>query len=323
MSDVRDEALESLLESYGGDVARQRVLRQMLERVADVGPSAADTDSLEIAATALGELLDAAELFGRFQDRPKLAVFGSARTPVDSPLYAMALELAHEMAERGWITVSGAGPGIMEASAKGAGLTNNLGVNIELPFEQGSNPYIDVDSRLVAMKYFFTRKVAMTRPSNAFVIFPGGLGTMDEIFEILTLLHTGKSTPVPVVLLDAPGGTFWERWRAFLDEEVVAAEYVDADGIDLARAFHSVDEGVREIEHFYSNYQGFALYGERATLEMRHVPERARLDEFARHFPLFARGQGIVITSQHSVEFDFDGRHYSQLRRLIDVINDY
>ena len=321
MAEGRDEALASLLETYGGDVARQRVIRTMLERVADVGPSVADTDDLEVAATALGELLDAAELFGRFQDRPKLAVFGSARTPEDSPLYAMAHQLAHEMAERGWITVSGAGPGIMEASAKGAGLANNLGVNIDLPFEQGSNPYIDVDSRLVAMKYFFTRKVAMTRPSNAFVIFPGGLGTMDEIFEVLTLLHTGKSTPAPVVLLDVPGGTFWERWRAFLVEEVVAAQYVDADGIDLARAFHSVDEGVREIEHFYSNYQGFALDGERATIQMRRVPERARFNDFARLFPLFAQGDGIVQTSQHSVEFNFDGRHFAQLRRLIDVIN--
>lgn len=323
MPDVRDEALESLLESYGGDVVRRGVIRQMLERVADVGPSDADTDDLEVAATALGELLDAAELFGRFRDRPKLAVFGSARTPPDSPLYAMAHELSRMMAERGWITISGAGPGIMEASAKGAGITNTLGVNIELPFEQGSNAYIDVDSRLVAMKYFFTRKVAMTRPSNAFVIFPGGLGTMDEIFEVLTLLHTGKSTPAPVVLLDAPGGTFWQRWRAFLDDELVAAHYVDADGIDLARTFSSVEEGVREIEHFYSNYKGFALFGERATIELRRVPDPLRLQELERHFPFFVHAQGMRVVGEHSLEFDFDGRHYAQLRRLIDDLNNF
>lgn len=316
------EAINQLVESFD-DLARRGVVREMLERVADVGPSVASTNDLEVAATALKELLDAAELFGRFEQRKKLAVFGSARTAPDSPLYLMAQEFSESMAQRGWMTVSGAGPGIMEASSKGAGLDNTLGVNIDLPFEQGSNPYIDVESRLVAMKYFFTRKVAMTRPANAFVIFPGGLGTMDEVFEVLTLLHTGKTTPAPVVLMDTPGGTFWRRWRAFLDDEVVGADYVDVDGVNLSRIFDRVSEGVAEIERFYSNYQGFALVGSRATLRLARAPSDAQLDLLRVQFSSFDSGAGITVGSGPSLGFDFDGRHYASLRQLIDVVNGF
>ncbi|HUY42569.1 MAG TPA: TIGR00730 family Rossman fold protein [Acidimicrobiales bacterium] len=320
MSDSRDEALERLLEPID-DLRRRAVVRTMLERIEELGPSIADTNDLAVAATALRELLEAAELFGRFGDRPKLAVFGSARTPESAPLYAMGRQFSQIMAERGWITVSGAGPGIMEAAARGAGLENTLGVNIELPFEQGSNPYIDVDTRLVAMKYFFTRKVAMTRPSNAFVIFPGGLGTMDEVFEVLTLLHTGKTTPAPVVLMDVPDGTFWQRWRSFLDDEVVSAGYVEAEGVELARSFSSVHDGVAEIERFYSNYRGFALDDERGTLELRQVPDARQLATISRRFPEFALPKGMAVR-ESGLEFDFDGRHYALLRQLIDVVND-
>ncbi|HEY7931257.1 MAG TPA: TIGR00730 family Rossman fold protein [Acidimicrobiales bacterium] len=322
MTGAHERAINQLLESFD-DPARRDVVREMLESVANVGPSAASTNDLEVAATALNEILDAAELFGRFESRRKLAVFGSARTAVDSPLYAMAQEFSRAMAARGWMTVSGAGPGIMEASAKGAGLENTLGVNIDLPFEQGANPYIDVESRLVAMKYFFTRKVAMTRPSNAFVIFPGGLGTMDEVFEVLTLLHTGKTTPAPVVLMDVPGGTFWQRWRAFLDDEVVAGNYVDADGVNLTRTFSNVADGVEEIERFYSNYQGFALADYRATLRLHRPPTTEQLAALGRRFPAFDEGAGMRVNNEQSLEFDFDGRRYASLRQLIDVVNTY
>ncbi|MDE3008144.1 MAG: LOG family protein [Acidobacteriota bacterium] len=322
MTGAHERAINQLLDSFE-DPDRRQVVHEMLERVADVGPSAASTADLEVAATALNELLEAAELFGRFETRRKLAVFGSARTPVDSPLYLMAQEFSGAMAARGWMTVSGAGPGIMEASSKGAGIDNTLGVNIDLPFEQGSNPYIDVESRLVAMKYFFTRKVAMTRPANAFVIFPGGLGTMDEVFEVLTLLHTGKTTPAPVVLMDVPGGTFWQRWRAFLDDEVVAGNYVDEDGVNLARSFTNVEDGVAEIERFYSNYQGFALADYRGSLRLKRPPSPSQVAELRRRFPAFNGGAGILVSAGQQLEFAFDGRHYASLRQLIDVVNTF
>ncbi|WP_276942715.1 TIGR00730 family Rossman fold protein, partial [Ferrimicrobium acidiphilum] len=174
-------------------------------------------------------------------------IFGSARVLADDPLYAMAQELAGAMATRGWIIVSGAGPGIMEAAARGAGAQNTLGVNIRLPFEQSANPFVDAESRLVEMKYFFTRKVALTKESLAFVFFPGGLGTMDEAFEILTLLHTGKSRPAPVVLVDTPQGDYWRQWRAFLESGVVARGYVEAAAASLVELVDSVPDAIAAI----------------------------------------------------------------------------
>lgn len=288
--------------------------------VAALGRVPARDEDLEIAALALSELLDGAELFGRFSDRPKVAVFGSARTTRDDPLFAMARDFSRAMADRGWMTISGAGPGIMEAAAEGSGREHTIGVNVELPFEQGSNAYIDPDTRLVAMKYFFTRKVSMTRPAQAFVIFPGGLGTMDEVFEVLTLMHTGKTSPAPILLVDVPGGTFWRRWREYLMQEVVGAGYVDEAGIDMAQLCDSANAAVTEIEHFYSNYQGFSRFGDRALVRLRRVPKPVLVSELTTHFPEFASPGGFV-TGDSTLEFNFAARHYSRLHQLIHFLN--
>jgi uncharacterized protein (TIGR00730 family) len=205
---------------------RVEILRTLLVKFVELATFDSDLGDLRVAVNALNELLEASTLFDQWREHSKLAVFGSARTKPDNPLFEMARQLGAVMAERGWMTVSGAGPGIMEASAMGAGRGHTLGVNIELPFEQFVNPFIDAETMLVAMQYFFTRKVAMTRPSNAFAIFPGGLGTMDETFEVLTLLHTGKTTPAPVVLLDTPDGTFWRQWMDFIENAIITDDYI-------------------------------------------------------------------------------------------------
>jgi hypothetical protein len=252
-----------------------------------------------------------------------LKIFGSARTKPDTPLYEMTTELARAMAERGWITVSGAGPGIMEASAKGAGKENTIGVNIRLPFEQSANAFIDVSTMLVTMKYFFTRKVALTRSSIAFVILPGGLGTMDELFEVLTLLDTGKTTPAPVVLLDTADGTFWGKWMTFVDEAIVQNDYVDSRNTCLVRLANSIPDAIDEIEHFYSNYCDFEVEHGRGLLSLRHAPTPPQLDELRATVPMFDEGDGYRIDDDHTISFDFDGRNYVNLRLVIDHVNDW
>ena len=267
------------------------------------------------------ELLDAARVFSPWRDRPKLTVFGSARTAATSPLYEMARSLSQRMVTRGWMTVSGAGPGIMQAAAEGAGLGETLGVNITLPFEQSSNPYVDAESRLVEMKYFFTRKVALTKESLAFVFFPGGLGTMDEVFEILTLLATGKGGPAPVVLVDTADGTYWESWLRFIDESVIAAGYLDVEAAVLFRLCHSLDEVEREINHFYANFTDFTITGDRGRIGLRHDLVPADILELRRRVPEFSGGPGFRA-DDHGLLFEFDGRRYVELRRLIDAVND-
>lgn len=299
---------------------RQGVIDAVRAYLVAAGRSSVRDDDLEIAALALSEILEGAELFGRFSDRAKVAVFGSARTTRTDPLFAIARDFSRTMAERGWMTISGAGPGIMAAAAEGSGREHTIGVNVELPFEQGSNEFIDVETRLIAMKYFFTRKVTMTRPAQAFVIFPGGLGTMDEVFEVLTLLHTGKTPPAPVLLVDVPGGTFWHRWRDYLIEEVIAADYVDQAAVEMVRLCDSAAQAVSEIEHFYSNYEAFEREGNRAAIRLRRTPDSETLVELASHFREFTSRDGFVVRGA-TLEFDFDARYYSRLRQLIDELN--
>jgi len=296
-------------------------LRDLLEKVLERGGFGPNAVDLTVALSALDELLDASSLFAPWRDRAKVTVFGSARTSAGHPLYAMARELSAIMTERGWMTITGAGGGIMEASSEGAGRENTLGVNIELPFEQGANPFIDQEKNLVSMKYFFTRKVAMTRESQAFVAFPGGLGTLDEAFEILTLLHTGKTDPAPVVLVDTPDGTYWDRWLEFINDEVIAGDYIGPLDMCLVQICHGVAEAIFEIERFYSNYVSFELVKGRASLAVRRVPDARQLDELSQIVASFAAGEGFRVEGSN-VSFNFDGRQYANLRLIINALND-
>lgn len=321
---VADLIKELLSEVESGSVQspeKTAALRELLEKVVERGGFGPNAVDLTVALSALDELLDASTLFAPWRSRPKVTVFGSARTKPENPLYSMARELGAQMTERGWMTITGAGGGIMEASSEGAGRENTLGVNIELPFEQGANTFIDVQNNLVSMKYFFTRKVAMTRQSHAFVAFPGGLGTLDEAFEILTLLHTGKTDPAPVVLVDRPGGAFWRRWLDFINDEVIGGDYIGAPDMCLVRLCDTVDDAVKEIERFYSNYVSTTIEHGRASVLVRYVPDETQLAQLAAIVPLFARGEGFKVMESR-VAFNFEQRNYANLRLIIDALND-
>ena len=322
-----DELIDEFLLALQGEAPltpeRTEVLRSLLVRFVKFTRVDSDIDGLRVAVNALDELMDASTMFARWRDVPKLAIFGSARTESANSLYEMARQLGEAMALRGWMIVSGAGPGIMEASAKGAGREHTLGVNIELPFEQFANPFIDAETMLVAMQYFFTRKVAMTRPSNAFAIFPGGLGTMDEAFEVLTLLHTGKTTPAPVVLVDTPNGSFWRQWLQFIEGALIADDYIGAADMCLVTLCATVNEAVEAIEHFYSNFRSFEVRKGQATLKVHRAPNAQQLRALADVVPQFARGRGYVLEDNATISFGFDGRNYVNLRLLINEVNSW
>lgn len=300
---------------------RRDIIASLVTRIVQLAAHDTDLDDLRLASTSLNELLEASELFWTWRDRAKVTVFGSARTKPDDPLYEMARQFGVATAARGWMTVSGAGPGIMEASSKGSGRENTLGVNIELPFEQGANQFIDVDEMHVAMKFFFTRKVAMTRASHAFVAFPGGVGTMDELFEILTLVHTGKTNPAPIILVDLPTGTYWSEWFDFM-QILVRDGYIDQADLALVTLCTSVDSAIREIETFYRNFRSIVVSGSRARMLLHHAPSVAVLSELGTRFPVFAFNLGFAVDGD-TLCFDFDGRNYVSLRLLIDVVNEW
>ncbi|HYZ97947.1 MAG TPA: TIGR00730 family Rossman fold protein, partial [Acidimicrobiales bacterium] len=230
-----------------------------------------------ITRDALREMRDAFRLFAPYNEMRKVTVFGSARTLRTDPLYDHARELARRLADAGWVVVTGAGPGIMEAATEGAGPERSLGVTIRLPFEESGNNLLAESDRVVAMKYFFTRKLMLVKESSGFVCLPGGFGTQDETFELLTLQQTGKATPAPIVLLDVPGVTYWKGWERFLEEELVADGLVSERDTDLFVLTDDVDEAVEAIRGFWRNYESLRWVGNRLVIRLRAAPTDAEV----------------------------------------------
>ena len=232
----------ALLDAVGAGQNRAQ-LTAMLATVVRQATGPTDRLDLKIANAALREMADGFEVFAPYRHVRKVTMFGSAQTLPTDPLYALARDLAALLAANGWSTVTGAGPGIMAAGLEGAGPDHAFGINIRLPFEQGANPFIASDPKLVSMKYFFTRKLLLIKESYGYAVLPGGFGTLDEAFELLTLLQTGKAEPGPVVMLETPGGTYWQGWLRFLEEEAIASGWVSPEDTALFKVASMVSNG--------------------------------------------------------------------------------
>src|SRR2546428_3296135 len=203
---------------------------------------------------SVNEMRYAFNVFSKYRDRKKVSVFGSARKPADDPNYKLAREFGRRMAEVGWMVVTGAGPGIMSAANEGAGQESSFGVNIVLPFEAKPNAFIARDPKLINFKYFFTRKLMFMKEADAFVLFPGGYGTLDELFELLTLSQTGKSDPHPIVMLEAGDAGYWTAIDRQLRELLASRGYIDREDLGLYRITRSVEEAISHIRSFYRVY---------------------------------------------------------------------
>jgi uncharacterized protein (TIGR00730 family) len=293
----------------------------------------ADPADLRLINTALKEMRYSFMVFSRYRDVRKAAVFGSARTPASDPNYALAESLAHHLAwERGWMVMTGAGPGIMEAANKGAG-ERSFGINIRLPFEDEPNPYVPPE-RVVNFKYFFPRKLTFVKESHAFVLFPGGFGTLDETLETLTLMQTGKSDLHPVVLMEAPGTGYWREWLDFVRRTLVPQRMISDDDLSLMRFTHSVPEAGEEITRFYANYHSQRYVDGRLVLRLLHAPtpeQIALLNELFADILVSGVIEAIAATPAEAEDGDhpdlprlrlhFDRRSLGRLRALIDHLN--
>ncbi len=226
---ARARAFEDLFDNRDLSPAQARELEAMIASLNDLAREGTSVGDLKIANAALGEMAEAFRVFRPYRHIRKITMFGSARTKPEDPVYILARDLAATLAAAGWMVVTGAGPGIMAAGLEGAGREHAFGVNIRLPNEESANPFIAQDPKLVEMRYFFTRKLMLIKESHAYAILPGGFGTQDEAFELLTLLQTGKAEPAPVVMVETPGGTYWHAWLRFLEEEAIGAGWVSPD----------------------------------------------------------------------------------------------
>jgi uncharacterized protein (TIGR00730 family) len=230
-----------------------------------------DTDRLDwkIVSHSLKDIERGLDVFENYRHVRKIAIFGSARTPSDRPEYELAREFARRLAEYGFMIITGAGGGIMAAGNEGAGTERSFGLNIQLPFEQTSNPYISDDPKLVNFKYFFTRKLFFLKESDAIALFPGGFGTMDEAFETITLMQTGKYGPAPLVLIDRPGGDYWYGWQDYLKTCLLDNGTISEEDLSLYSITDNVDSACQIIREFYRTYHSSRYVGDRLIIRLK------------------------------------------------------
>ena len=329
----RDELVADLLREL--EVSKDfRISERFLSEALGLITDEPELLDLKIASAAVTEMREAFAMFAPYHGVPKVSIFGSARTKPDDPLYDQTVQVAKQLADAGWMVVTGAGPGIMEAGMHGAGVEKSIGVSIRLPFESGANSIIADDDKHVAMKYFFTRKLMLVKESSAFVCLPGGFGTLDETFELLTLTQTGKGIPVPIVFLDTPGDPFWEHVHELITRQLVPRGLVSASDTALYRVTDSCDEAVAEVTEFYSNYRSIRSVGDDLIIRLRRAPDDAELKVLNRDFAHLVQSGAIRRTEPYSVEkrqhdqldldrivMKFNQRGFAELRGLIDALN--
>jgi hypothetical protein len=289
-----------------------------------------------VIRTAVRELRYAFRLFAPWNDKPKVTIFGSARTLPTRQEYLEAVEFARKISHEGYMVITGAGPGIMQAGHEGAGPEMSFGANIQLPWEQSANPIIDKDKKLISFKYFFTRKLTFIRHSDAIVLFPGGFGTLDEGYEALTLMQTGKGRLVPLVLMDRPGGVYWKTWDKNIREHLLRAQLISPDDLGLYQIADNASHAVRIITRFYRNYHSSRMVKDLLVIRLKHPPSPTAVESLNDDFEDIIIGEKFRIIEatpeerEHNefvdlprIAFGFDRRQYGRLRQLIDVVNGF
>src|SRR5207302_1574712 len=244
----------------------------------------ANRGDVKLLSVALRELRYAFKVFAAYRNRRKVTVFGSARLPLDDPSCVQAIEFGKRLAEHDYFVITGAASGIMEAGHVGAGREHSIGVNILLPFEQEANTIIRNDHKLMHLKYFFTRKLLFVKESDAVALFPGGFGTLDEAFEVLTLIQTGKSHLFPIVMIDEPGGDYWKQWKHYVEEVLLKRGMISPPDMALFKVTDSVDDAVAEIVNFYRVYHSMRYVDGHLVLRLQHALPEPLLERIRAEF---------------------------------------
>jgi len=328
-----DRRIKELVADWGCDTSNE-LIEQLIGTALKMARDQISVADLKLFTRSLNEMRYAARVFAPFRHKRKVVVFGSARTAPHEAEFIAAEEFARKMREAGYMIITGGGDGIMGAAQRGAGREHSFGLNIRLPFEQRANEVIHGDPKLINFNYFFTRKLNFVKETHAVALFPGGFGTMDEGFEVLTLMQTGKARILPVVLVDRPGGRYWETWFSFLAEYLLKLGLVSQEDFEFFTISPDVDAAVREIEQFYRNYVSYRWVGSRMVLRMVRkltAPAVAQLNqEFAdiiaesqitqtaalpeeQNEPELSALPRLVLTPRR--------RNFGRFRKLIDAIN--
>jgi uncharacterized protein (TIGR00730 family) len=332
-SEILDQQLEELLASLSHHPYHkliQRALKALL-RIAEE-----ETERLDwkILAASIEDLEQGFKKFYPYRYIRKIAIFGSARTSPQEAEYQMAVDFARCVTQSGFMVITGAGRGIMQAGNEGAGRANSFGLNIQLPFEQGANSLIDGDDKLISFKYFFTRKLFFLKESDAIALFPGGFGTQDEAFETLTLCQTGKYGPVPLVLIDKPGGDYWHSWNEYIHQQLAAKRLISPDDFSLYTITDQLDVACQTIKDFYRVYHSSRYVGKlfvmRLKIELTDLAVEQLNQQFAdivtqgeirKSNALPEERQELETINLPRLTFHFNQKNFGRLYQLIATIN--
>lgn len=329
----RSEAIARFVREFA-PCENEDLLREMLVTICRLSADRVDRGDLKILNTALKELRYAFKVFTPYATIPKVSIFGSARTPENHPQYLEAKKFAELIGREGWMVITGAGGGIMRAGHHGASRESSFGVSIALPFEQFTNDVIADDAKLVNFKYFFTRKLMFIKEAEAVVLFPGGFGTQDEGFEALTLVQTAKTMPVPIVLCDEPGGTYWQHWRTYVKAELLGNHMIDPADMNLFYVTDRAEDAVAEITRFYRRYHSLRYVWDQLVIRMNSPISQELIHELERQFGDILTGKGIeqrieplpeeqgLFPDKARLVMNFDRRSTGRLRVLINRINE-
>lgn len=328
-----DARVRQLVADWGAEKSPE-LIEELIITALKMARDGMGTGDLKLMNRSLKEMRYAAKVFSEYRQFRKVCVFGSARTPPSEEQYRVAEEFARAMVAEDYMVITGGGDGIMGAAQAGAGREHSFGLNIRLPFEQHANVTIEGDRKLINFNYFFTRKLNFVKETHAFALFPGGLGTMDEGFEVLTLMQSGKARIIPVVLLDRPGGTYWQTWMQFLTEHLFNYGYISQEDFHLFKIVPNVTEAVAEILQFYRVYKSSRWVGDHLVIRIGEKLSERSLAELNKQFSDLVRSgqivQGTALRQEKNEPDIWDlprlilqphRRTFGRFRQLIDAIN--
>jgi uncharacterized protein (TIGR00730 family) len=322
------------LEDDAALTREQRYVREAMETLVKLLRDGTRLGDVKLLNAALRELRYAFKVFAPYRGVRKVSVFGSARTKPTEASYKAAAEFARMITAQNYMVITGAGSGIMAAAQEGAGAERSFGVNIRLPFEQGANEFILKDPKLTTFRYFFTRKLMFIKEADAAALFPGGFGTLDEGYECLTLVQTGKTKPMPIVFVDSPRGTYWKTWKRYVEDHLLRQKLISPDDMSLFKVTSSVEEAVEEITGFYRVYHSSRTVGRNLVIRLNTKLDERLVASINRDFRDILIGAEAVQTRALAEEEDepelaalprlvlpYDRTHFGRLRQLIDRVN--
>jgi uncharacterized protein (TIGR00730 family) len=330
-----DRLIDELLQR-ADNIHHPGLVREMIISALKVGQETDYLADLKMLNNTMKEMRYTSKVFAPYREKKKITIFGSARTDMNEQIYQKCVQFSRLLAEKGYMIITGGGPGIMQAGNEGAGSENSFAVNIRLPFEQAPNRVMLRNPRLITYKYFFTRKVAFVKESDAIAVFPGGFGTLDEAMEVFTLIQTGKTSPKPLVLIDDESG-YWDRWFEFIKAAMLGRGYISAEDFAIFTVTRDIEEAIRVIEEFYRNYHSLRFVEGKLIIRLNKELSDADVRELESEFPeVLHPGSRIVRTPPLQEETDepdllhlprlalhFDHQHYGLLIAFIGRLNQF